>query len=113
MGVSANQAERKRGSSGIYLYFSLITIGVSVRYRTDPREDRCLHFLTGFGFWAFVLPPGQERKIDSVHRFLRSSLGCGLALLHIALVCGFARDIGRKPDGGEASCRERDSRHRQ
>jgi hypothetical protein len=56
-----------------------------------------LLFLAGFGIWSFALPPGEEREVTSTLYLLWSFLCSGLLLLLLSVVCGFARDLERKP----------------
>ena len=49
--------------------------------------------MVGIAFWLLVLPPGERHKVGGMHYALWSVLGCGLALLVVAVPCGFARDI--------------------
>jgi hypothetical protein len=49
--------------------------------------------MVGVALWLLVLPPGERRKVGGMHYALWSILACGLALLVVAVPCGFARDI--------------------
>lgn len=49
--------------------------------------------LVGIAYWLIALPPGPVRVVGSPEVLLWSVLGTGLALMLLALVCGFARDI--------------------
>lgn len=49
--------------------------------------------LAGIAFWLVVLPPGAVRPVGPLQYLLWSVLLAGLALMLLALVCGFARDV--------------------
>lgn len=59
----------------------------------------CGLVLCDMALWLLVLPPNKRRQVGAMRYVLWSILACGLALLVVAIPCGFARDVEARTIG--------------